>query len=99
MFTRIPTAALTLAALFIAGTASASCEHREQQLMSRLQASLASSPQDSICGTARHMIPLLREGLDYYSSCPIADPTGQMSAWLRESLSAARETERSVCTN
>jgi hypothetical protein len=74
-----------------------------QAMESQIQAELAqvnqqlSSSNGGICNMLRRAIPVYQRGLQFFQSCPAADPTGQESAAIQQTLQSMQQSAQAAC--
>lgn len=74
-----------------------SCAQQEAELKREAEALERAGSSGSMCRAARESLPFFERGVQFYRSCPINDPTGEMLREAESAVTAARETLRQVC--
>ncbi len=90
------------ALLLAAPAAFADCQVQESQIQAelmRLSQEMAASSSGGVCNSVRRAIPVFQRGVQFYSSCPAADPTGQQRQALEQTLQGMIETAHAACND
>lgn len=79
--------------------AFADCQVMESQIQAELAqvSQQLTFPSDGICSTLRRAIPVYQRGLQFFQSCPAADPTGQEAAAIQQTLQSMQQSAQAAC--
>jgi hypothetical protein len=89
------------AATLTSHIAFADCQAMESQINAELAqvSQQLTSSNDGICNMLRRAIPVFQRGLQFFQSCPAADPNGQEAAAIQQTLQSMQQSAQAACAS
>ena len=75
------------------------CASKEARLRQRMEDVSSRSSGLNICGLAKESVQMYQEAYNFYVSCPINDPTGDMKRNVKSAIEQSKKTANAACVN